>query len=149
MSVRTCEFQIMYCKLFTDDSFAFNKTLVAFKLEFLSCFQKKLDEKDISPSLFNYLQNLLLSMFKLPYKKYEWVKSSLTQFFKEFNITYKHLLNPDLLQNYLASYNAFVNLKEGKGNGDDVNVFGSSKGGKIKQVEVVKGDGYDSWASRQ
>lgn len=88
-------------------------------------------------------------MFKLPFKQYEWIKTSLNQFFKEFNINYKHLLDPELANKYLQQYNIFINSKNSKGTGGDVNIFGTGNKGKVTHIEVVKGDGYDAWTSKQ
>lgn len=51
---------------------------------------------------------------------------------------------------YLMQYNAFVNAKGSRGHGQDVNFLGEgSKGGKYTQLEVIKGDGFDKWTSKQ
>lgn len=55
-----------------------------------------------------------MKLFNLPHGKYEWIKTSLSQFFKDFNISYKHLLQEDQLNRYLKTYNEFINQKIGK-----------------------------------
>lgn len=92
----------------------------------------------------------MIKLFGLPSRKYEWMKSSLAQFFKDFNIQYKQILSSNLSGKYLQMYNAFISQKAGHSGGEDVNfITGGSKGGKFTSVEVVKSDGFDKWASKQ
>lgn len=59
----------------------------------------------------------MLKLFALPHDKYEWMKASLSQFLKEFNFTYKHVLGEEQLTIYLRAYNEFINQKAKKTQG--------------------------------
>lgn len=93
---------------------------------------------------------MLIKLFSLPHDKYEWLKSSLSQFLKEFNITYKSILGEEQLSAYLRAYNEFINQKGRKIQGEGVNIFGSSsKGAKVATIEMGPADGLDRWTSKQ
>jgi hypothetical protein len=123
-------------KLYTDDNFAFNKLLSEFKSKYNNYFEIKLNGKaEDKERLYAYLERLLMKLFNLPHSKYEWVKQSLAQFFKQFNILYKQLLKEEQVNKYLKTYNDFLNQKIGKGQGGSVNIFGNGgKGGNVATV---------------
>lgn len=76
-----------------------------------------------------------MKLFKLPHQKYEWIKQSLSQFFKDFNIQYKHLLAEANVHTYLQAYNQFINQKSSSKAVDAANIIGNGgKGGKITMV---------------
>lgn len=91
-----------------------------------------------------------MKLFNLPHGKYEWLKQSLAQFFKEFNIAYKHTLPEQKLTSYLKTYNEFTSHKTSKAPGDSVSIFGNGgKGGKVAMIEMSASDGLDKWTSKQ
>jgi hypothetical protein len=139
------DLHLIYLKLYTDDSFAFNKLLLDFKAKLYRLVELKAEGKvESSP------QSLLIKLFALPHDKYEWLKASLSQFLKEFNITYKHVLGEDQLSMYLGAYNQFISQKKKKTEGESVRIFGaSSKGAKVATIEMGPADSLDKWTSKQ
>lgn len=143
---------LYYYKMYTDDSFTFNRILAEFRKRFHAHYSPKLTNNQPSnPNTYVMLQKLLIKMFNLPHTKYEWIRQSLTQFFKDFNIQFKHLLSQEQTSKYLKLYNQFISQKSTIKPAVDVpNIFGNgAKAGKVTSLQISSSDGLDKWTSKQ
>jgi len=62
---------LSYCKMYTDDSFTFNKILGEFKKRFYGYYELKLTtHQPVGKNIYAFLEKLLIKMFHLPHTKY-------------------------------------------------------------------------------